>query len=431
MRARGIVWPLLLLPVAISLFFVLHLAVDVPWGDQWDILPPLLEQSGRGALDWAALAAPHNEHRILFPRLVMLGLARLTRWDTRAEMLLIQLMLLLVLLLLAGRLSSGAPAWLLPLPWLVFNLKQWETMLFGVQIAYILPVLAALLALDRLERLDTARRPVLAFAAAVAAAGVASFSMLAGLLVWPAGALLLGLGDRRRRPIYLPLWLTAAGAAWAAYFAGLPAGSGAVAWAAAHPPALTRFMLALLGNALIARRSAALLAGALLCLLMLLVAFLLTRRRAWRVNRFWVCVAAFALLCLGAIAAGRAWAGTEAALAPRYTTFSLLLLAALYALLAGLSRSGSQRRLPLAALAGLLLAVLASLPISLQRGWAHGQRLHDRQQRLATTLRGSATLPDAALVELHPDPLVVRRGSSLLEKLGYSVFRDREPARGE
>ena len=59
--------------------------VDVPYWDQWRLVP-LLAALDDGTMRVSDLWAIHNEHRVLFPRLVMLGLAQLSGWNTRWEM---------------------------------------------------------------------------------------------------------------------------------------------------------------------------------------------------------------------------------------------------------------------------------------------------------------------------------------------------------
>jgi hypothetical protein len=39
-----------------------------------------------GTLGFADFFAQHNQHRILFPRLIFFGLGRLTHWNIRAEL---------------------------------------------------------------------------------------------------------------------------------------------------------------------------------------------------------------------------------------------------------------------------------------------------------------------------------------------------------
>jgi len=68
---------LALVPLAFLLCVVARYAVPVPYWDQWEFVP-LLEKTYHGQLTFHDLWAQHNEHRILFPRIIMLALAHLT-----------------------------------------------------------------------------------------------------------------------------------------------------------------------------------------------------------------------------------------------------------------------------------------------------------------------------------------------------------------
>src|SRR5438132_2605522 len=52
--------------------------VDLPFG--------VFEKIATGTLRFADFFAQHNEHRILFPRLIFFGFGRLTQWNIRAEL---------------------------------------------------------------------------------------------------------------------------------------------------------------------------------------------------------------------------------------------------------------------------------------------------------------------------------------------------------
>src|SRR5438270_13475536 len=72
-------------PLLIGLL-ILRDGVDVPFWDQWDGTAPLFEKMAAGTLGFADFFAQHNEHRILFPRLIFFGLGCLTHWNIRAEL---------------------------------------------------------------------------------------------------------------------------------------------------------------------------------------------------------------------------------------------------------------------------------------------------------------------------------------------------------
>jgi hypothetical protein len=190
----GLLLAVCLLPVFLSANFVWRFGVDVPFWDEWE-LAPLLRALHDGQLSFAALAAQHNEHRLLFPRAVMLALAGLTRWNARAEMWFGWSLLCgmgLVLFLQHRRALGGeaGSSWLFaPLPWLVFTLRQSENLIWGWQLQIFMAAFALLLSMASLEHDGWGW-----FLAAIYFAVVSSFSFAAGLGVWPAGLLLIALG---------------------------------------------------------------------------------------------------------------------------------------------------------------------------------------------------------------------------------------------
>ncbi|MBS0264817.1 MAG: hypothetical protein JSS02_22975 [Planctomycetes bacterium] len=65
---------------------ILWFGIRVPFWDEWDGVVPFL--TGERPINWQTLWAPHNEHRILIPRLILIGLDRLTGHEFRAGMFL-------------------------------------------------------------------------------------------------------------------------------------------------------------------------------------------------------------------------------------------------------------------------------------------------------------------------------------------------------
>ena len=61
--------------------------VDVPFWDAWELLP-LLQLQAAGQLTFVDLFEQHNEHRLVFPQLLLLAFSRLTDWDQTHEWLL-------------------------------------------------------------------------------------------------------------------------------------------------------------------------------------------------------------------------------------------------------------------------------------------------------------------------------------------------------
>ena len=65
-----------------KLYLIHSYGSDVPFWDEWDGTPLFYPQIFRGTLNPAALFQPHNEHRVLFMRLVNLTIVALNgEWD--------------------------------------------------------------------------------------------------------------------------------------------------------------------------------------------------------------------------------------------------------------------------------------------------------------------------------------------------------------
>ncbi|MBI1845590.1 MAG: hypothetical protein HYR86_01285, partial [Candidatus Rokubacteria bacterium] len=92
-------------------------AVNVPYWDEWHLTPEV-EHVAQGRLSLAELWAQHNEHRPVLPKLVMLALARLSRWDTRWESAASVAVALALLVILAALIAATVPSKRL-VPWLV------------------------------------------------------------------------------------------------------------------------------------------------------------------------------------------------------------------------------------------------------------------------------------------------------------------------
>src|SRR3954471_7571354 len=75
---------LALIPLLVLIAMCAHLYVDVPFGDQWELVPRL-DHLDAGTLTFNDVWRQHNEHRPMFPILIMLGLAQFTSWNISAE----------------------------------------------------------------------------------------------------------------------------------------------------------------------------------------------------------------------------------------------------------------------------------------------------------------------------------------------------------
>lgn len=76
---------LYLIPILSVVGLIVNFGVNIPAYDQW-VLPQLLEKTGSGTLKFSDLFELHNTHRILFPRIIFIGLAWISNWNIKLEM---------------------------------------------------------------------------------------------------------------------------------------------------------------------------------------------------------------------------------------------------------------------------------------------------------------------------------------------------------
>jgi hypothetical protein len=206
----------LLLPAAAYFWLIHHYGANVVWLDQWfDI--NLINQSYSHTLTLSSLWAQHNENRIFFPNLIVLALASTTHFTITTEEYFSGVLLLvatgLVVFTHKRRSPSTPLIYYLPAVAVMFTFVQCQDTLWGFQMAWYLVMLAMAVAFCLL---DNPRLGAFVMAGACAAAVVGSFSSLQGLLIWPAGLVLLY--HRRRSPRLFLAWIVVGVATGALYF---------------------------------------------------------------------------------------------------------------------------------------------------------------------------------------------------------------------
>ena len=182
-------------PFAFAIIFIATHAVNVPYIDQWEFVP-LLEKSIQGNLTFHDLWVQHNEHRILFPKLIMFALARMTHWDIRYEIgatcfFVTGVMLLIVWQVDRTSKTISIRSLLRVIPicsLIVFSFSQYENFLWGWQLTLFLnlfTILAAAVLLGNPPFTWTK------FTAAMLLTLIGTYSFANGMLFWPIGAVLV------------------------------------------------------------------------------------------------------------------------------------------------------------------------------------------------------------------------------------------------
>ena len=214
---------LVLFPLVWLIFLIWRYHVDVLFWDEWNFVP-FVDEFNQGTLSLRDLWSQIGEHRILFPRIVMLLLTRFSSWDTSYELgfsILLAIAILAVLVRqtqITGQLLQVQLKWLIPvLSIMVFSLSQAQNWLWGWQLSEFMNVLAVLAGIVLLQTPDHWAR----YSAAILLGVVASYSFGNGLLYWFIGLLVLlvlTFGNWRLMISRGAIWVAAAGLTFLSYF---------------------------------------------------------------------------------------------------------------------------------------------------------------------------------------------------------------------
>jgi len=448
------------LPVVMFLGSTLAYSVNVVMSDNLSIMP-FLKASQTQIIPWGPLWAQYNQDRSFFPNVLAVVLAHTDRLDMRVEDLIGGLMVVIgtALVILAHKRRSPSCPWLYycPVAFITLSLVQFDnTFLGGVSWYLTFLALATTIVL-----LDAVRAPRLAYAGAVAAAVVGSYSSFAGLLVWPTGLALLYLRGRGWRPMVV--WAASGGLAAVLYFWNFTFNTAAhpsTGYLAGHLWSATQVFLTAVGDGVgvtITPGSGPdvliqLLGALILIVSVVAVVQAIRNRGSGDGGPVGVAMICFGVLFALSVADGRTGFGTWGASASRYTTFDLLILAGAYlGLLDSRNRvistvavngsgdpdpsvdgigcespSPSSRR-ALAPVGFAVALVLVGLQVVL--GTSNGLRgeraYHQEQVTAAEYLRAYRYTPDYALTtQLAPDRTAswIRRNASIAEALHLSTF---------
>jgi hypothetical protein len=371
----------LALPFAL-LGLVLAFGVNLPYYDEW-WWADLLYRERTGALTFADLWAPHNEHRILVARLLMLGLAHLGGWSVVRELCFSVGLVAATQLVLWRLVRRSIDAATIPLAFLVsslalYDLAQTENFESGFQMSWLVCTFALVFCVGALTRRDA---PAGALVAAIVVAVLASFSLAQGLFIWPAGVVAVLLTRVRVVERLLP-WVACGVIAVVLQHLGIAAhGGGIPPWH--HPLDILEYVVVFLGAPLAyyggVVASAA--AGAAVLAVMVLLVLRDVRLGDGAPARHapWYALACYAVLVAVATAFGRADLGVAQALSPRYSTNAIMLDVAVFVMLCELVH-GSRAGLLRVSASAALLAAVASIVVAnvfgffVMRDWSEARR---------------------------------------------------------
>ncbi len=367
------------LPLGCLIVVFYNYAVDIPVWDEWWGVVPLLQKYFSGALHPGDFWAQHNEHRLVFPKLLLLGLALVSDYDVRWDMVASIAFALLFYACIGMHLFLNRRALGMERSWIwlwtlaayaVFSLRQHENWFWGFQVQWYMNV--AGMALGAFVLTNKRMTPKV-FVLLVCCGVFSLFSLSAGALYWVLVPVFLLLMQIRGATIphirtYIALWCALFVALLFFYFLNLERGyyPGGLFHFFEAPGDSVRYVLLYLAGMLTEINSTnlvSLLLGASgLAVFLFGGAWILWWANAarCRASLFFLFLGCYAIGCALITGIGRSGFGVEQASASRYTTISMLLwLAVFYLLFAAVANSsyrGWKEKLRGAALVLLLCA---------------------------------------------------------------------------
>lgn len=178
-----------LIPVALVIWFISKFSVDVPFNDQWALVS-LFDKIDKGSATFGDFFAPHNEHRILFPKAIFALLAFTSQWNLDLERYFNVFLVIITFFLMykIAEISYNQDKLSFHLfniltCFLLFSLYQASSWLFGFQLAFFLINTCLLLAVFILSFPKNIAPNIRLFLSA-GCCFIASFSSGHGLLTW-------------------------------------------------------------------------------------------------------------------------------------------------------------------------------------------------------------------------------------------------------
>jgi hypothetical protein len=425
-----------LVPVLICLLFVNSNAVNMLFLDEWERVTDCVKADTH-SLTFADLYAQHNEHRIFFMRPIYLGFMYISNFNVIVPMwfsfALILLMAFIILRHIAARdgVSDRKKYFFAALTsFLLFSLTQYENLLWGCQMQFVMALSVSVLSCYFLSRMCHINRKTIRniyFAIALFSALVSSYTSSHGLPTWITGMVIFFIMFRKKAFFspYFIVWTLAAAATWISYFHGYakPEHHPSLSYALEHPVVFLQYFFTITGNAI----SGNFKAGAAGAGIVLVVFLLIACVKIWKDKQeqqfiFPLALALNSLFILGSTALGRVGFGAEQALTSRYTSFSISLIVAVALLWMELKDKNTNKAIIKNTAKVVMAILLMSIPLSLAEGFQNGKKIKTDRAYSAYILETFNTQPDQLLQRFYPWPDSVRTRAAYLQKKQFNVF---------
>lgn len=302
-------------------------SVNVPW---WDQLPfvHLIEKLDRGTLSIGDVWIQHNEHRILVPQVIELGVGKVTGFNFQIPVFMSFVLatttfgLLISMLKRTFKDMKMVSLLAIPTAWLVFSPIQWINWIWGFQFCFFLGVCLAITTIWLLtgERSLGNRQ----FYLSILTAALGMYSLGNGMLIWVVGFCLLAANKATRR--HFVVWISSALVVAASYFYKFHRSPDSLPLSQVikEPVAVTKYILGYLGHNLATTPIGARYTGAGLLVALVIASLFVYRRGKLADILSWLGISTFVILTATIAAVSRLNFGINHSLGSSYATISLL-----------------------------------------------------------------------------------------------------------
>lgn len=411
-------------PSIFTLYSIHKYGVNVLFMDEWEMVP-LVEKHIDGTITFTDLFAQHNEHMPLFPRIVMLGIIELTKFNSVDEMyfswiLSVLAFALIIKMYMYGKYSNFSISSLLlflPVSSLFFTPRQYENILWGWEIEWYMVVLGVIVSVYFLNKADKVDYN---FLIALISGIVASFSTMNGLLVWVLGVVII-IAKNENKKILLITWGVIGSCIYLLYF-----------WNWVHPSYHPKigfdisYFLANIGSPLVWDITDSINAGALLLVIYIITLSLLVVYNKTKENIVWISFVLFSLLTSIMLTFGRSGFGVEQAISSRYTTCTLLGIIGIYIILSK-TLVTEHKQYPFQYISAIIAIVLivGANSINYTKGIEIEENWYKDRVIMADELLNYKNTSNDNLNKLYPSADIVKSYGKILEEHRLNAFSNR------
>jgi hypothetical protein len=432
----GLLLALASVPIITMIHLLVRYSVNVPFWDQWDTVF-LVHKMHAGNLNIHDLWMQHNEHRILFPRLVMLGLSLVTNFNLRYEVLLNLViasltygMVLLMVRRTFGGLTQGTAGLAFLFAWLLYSPLAWINWIWGFQLCFFMGVLFSVITIWMLTKAGSKSYQRLFYLSLVTGT-IGTYCVGNGLVIWGVGLILLLLQKVDRRKIWI--WIGTAAVVSASYlyhFHRSP-DSLPLRLVAKEPVAVFKYFLSYLGRNLAWTPTGGRYTGFALLVLLLTGLYVIYKKGQFAKILNWLGLALYVGFSAFIAAVSRLNFGVDQSFADSYVTMSVLFVIATIAVscYAGLLllKNANKRRYQASTVAALFVGALCvPLVTSFIHNYSYGVGQLEGQSRdflkVQRCVYSARSAHDPCLLYLYPEKPTAWRGIQDLKQLKWGDF---------